>query len=241
MNLLINNCINIENTINNANIINENIKKFENSNDSNIKFSPEEKYIQKFLKSIKKFGEIICENNLNIFYDSLIINNNKAYIKNLFNWINDKNESSKFKTSLLYRKSLDGDSFKTFHNLCDNQGTTLVLYKSNEGFIIGGYTPWDWDNYSSWKTDKDSFLFSLTKNKVFKKKDNQNRSIYCDKGVGPWFAFIGCRDSGKKNMSQGNFLFNDEYFENLTEIIPNQGKEKNFGLEEVEVYQIIFN
>ena len=166
MNLLINNCINIENTINNANIINESIKKFENSKDLKIKFNPEENDIQKFLKSIKEFGEIISENNLNIFENSLIINNNKIYIKNLFNWISDKNESKKFKTSLLYRKSRDGDSYNTFHNLSDNQGTTLVLYKSNEGFIIGGYTPLDWDNHSSWKHDKDSFLFSLTKNKV---------------------------------------------------------------------------
>ena len=240
MNLLINNCINIENTINNANIINESIKKFENSKDLKIKFNPEENDIQKFLKSIKEFGEIISENNLNFLEKSLIINNNKIYIKNLFNWINDKNESKKFKTSLLYRKSRDGDSFNTFHNLCDNQGTTLVLYKSNEGFIIGGYTPLNWDNHSGWKNDKDSFLFSLTKSKVYKKKDNKNCSIYCDKGVGPWFAYIGCRDSGKKNMSQGNFLFNDDCFENLTEIIPIQGKEKFFDLEEVEVYKIIF-
>jgi hypothetical protein len=138
LNLLINNCINIENTINNANIINESIKKFENSKDLKIKFNLEENDIQKFLKTIKEFGEIISENNLNIFENSLIINNNKIYIKNLFNWINDKNESKKFKTSLLYRKSRDGDSYNTFHNLCDNKGTTLVLYKSNEGFIIGG-------------------------------------------------------------------------------------------------------
>ena len=241
MNLLINNCINIENTINNANIINESIKKFENSKDLKIKFNPEENDIQKFLKSIKEFGEIISENNLNFLEKSLIINNNKIYIKNLFNWINDKNESKKFKTSLLYRKSRDGDSFNTFHNLCDNQGTTLVLYKSNEGFIIGGYTPLNWDNHSGWKNDKDSFLFSLTKSKVYKKKNSKTSSIYCDKGVGPWFAYIGCRDSGKKNMSQGNFLFNDDCFENLTEIIPNEGKEKFFDLEEVEVYKIIFN
>ena len=240
LNLLINNCINIENAISNINIINESIKKFENSNDLKIKFNPEEIYIQKFLKSIKEFGEIISENNLNIFDNSLIINNNKTYINNLFNWINEKNESKKFKASLLYRKSRDGDSYNTFHNLCDNKGTTLVLYKSNEGFIIGGYTPLDWDNHSSWKNDKDSFLFSLTKNKVYKKK-NKTCSIYCDKSVGPWFAYIGCRDTGKKNMSQGNFLFNADFFENLTEIIPNQGREKFFDLEEVEVYKIIFN
>ena len=42
-------------------------------------------------------------------------------------------------------------------------------------------------------------------------------------------------------MSQGNFLFDDNYFENFTDIIPNEKKEKFFDLEEVEVYKLIFN
>ena len=42
-------------------------------------------------------------------------------------------------------KSSNGDSYEEFHKLCDNKGTTLVLIKAKEGFIIGGYTIHDWD------------------------------------------------------------------------------------------------
>ena len=42
-------------------------------------------------------------------------------------------------------------------------------------------------------------------------------------------------------MSQGNFFFDDNHFENFADIIPNEKKEKFFDLEEVEVYKIIFN
>ena len=61
----------------------------------------------------------------------------------LIDWINPQSE---IKTNLLYRKSKDGESYDTFHDLCDNQGETLVLIKSDEDFIIGGYTPLNWDN-----------------------------------------------------------------------------------------------
>ena len=176
-------------------IINRKIKESNKSKNIQIKFNPEENNeILKFLQSIKLFGNIIIEGP--IFIDSLIIKNNDSYIKNLIKWINSEKT---FRTKLLYRKSSDGDSYEIFHNLCNNQGTTLTLIKSSEGFIIGGYTPLDWDNYTcDWKKDDNTFLFSLTKQKVFYKTSKSSYSIYCAKNMGPWFPFIGFRTSGKK-------------------------------------------
>lgn len=116
-----------------------------------------------FQKNINKFGKLDSELFLT---DSLIIKQNFQYIENIIKWINLKNKK---KSKLLYRKSKDG-AYDTFHKLCDNQGPTITLIKSTEGFIIGGYTPLDWDNYSSWKKDNDTLLFSLINNNVFKKK-----------------------------------------------------------------------
>ena len=139
---------------------------------------------------------------------------------------------------LLYKKSRDGNEYKTFHDLCDNKGETLTLIKSSEGFIIGGYTPLEWDSNSGWKSDNETFLFSLTNKKIFQKKVKGTDSIYCGKNVGPWFPFIGCRDSGKQNMTQGEFLYDGEYFHNFKEIIPNSNKNKFFDVDEVEIYKI---
>ena len=124
-----------------------------------------------------------------------------------------------------------------FHKLCDNKVATIVIIKATEGFIFGRYTPLDWDKKSYYKEDKDTFLFSLTKNKKFKKLSND--SIYCSKDTGPFFPFIGFRDIGKRNMSQGDYQYsNSNYFENYNDIIPNEKKNRSFDVEEVEVYKI---
>ena len=106
------------------------------------------------------------------------------------------------------------------------------MIKGTEGFIIGGYTPLDWDNHSGWKKDYDTFVFSLNNNKVFRKNKN-DISIYCMREIGVWFPFIGFRETGNKNMSQGEFIFNSNInFNNFNEIIPNEKKDRFFDMRE---------
>ena len=57
----------------------------------------------------------------------------------------------------------------------------------------------------------------------------------------PYFAEIGFRERGKKNMSQGYFLFSTTlYFENFNAILPNDGRDRFFDVDEVEIYKIVF-
>ena len=231
----INTCIDIENNIKNACDVNDILKKFTNENKDKIDFFPnEEKELNKLLESLISFGKIITNNSF-ILFDSKIINQNKEYIQNIKKWINNE---KKIKTELLYRKTDNGDSCDTFHQLCDNKGATLILIKGKEGFIIGGYTPLSWDNNSGWKKDNDTFLFSLTNNQTFRKnvKDyNNDRSICCSKD-GPNFC---CLRFIKNNMSKGTFSTNCSYYINLNNIIPNNGP-RDFIIEEVEIYKITY-
>ena len=113
----------------------------------------------------------------------------------------------------------------------------MTLIKSSTGFIIGGYNPLSWNNYSSWKSDNETFLFSLTDNKIFIKKKEKN-SIYCDKTYGPWFAFLGLEN----NMNNGRFYSSknkDDFpFVNYNNIIPNGNSNQSFKVKEVEVYKL---
>ena len=232
VNMCIIDLINIENNINNIKILKKNIEDCNNIKSKPIKFIQKIE-IKEFENLFKSFGGVV--NDLKIFSDSLIINNNKSYIDSLIKWIgNDKIE-----VKLLYRKSRDGNSYDTFHELCDNKGPTLILFNlERNNLIIGGYTQLNWDNHSGYKSDKSTFLFNLTKGKLFKKK-SANDSIYCSKDCGPFFPYIGCRDTGKKNMSEGDFQMAFYNFENIQEIIPNDGKNTvTFNIKEVEVYQI---
>ena len=59
--------------------------------------------------------------------------------------------------------------------------------------------------------------------------------------IGPWFAYIGCRDGGKSNLTQGTFYYKDKEemsFENYNEIIPNEKKDREFKVKEIEIYKI---
>ena len=175
------------------------------------------------------------ELNLNNFYDSLIVNN-QIYISYLNQWINLR--EGPFKTKLLFRKSVNGNSYNEFHRLCDNQGKTIVLIQTKEGLIIGGYTSKDWNTSGTWYKDDQSFLFSLTKGRIFPAIKNCE-VIRGRKEIGPWFAYIGFRDRGKNDLTQGIFYYGSGCYENYNEIIPNNGKDTYFDVKEVEIYKII--
>ena len=80
LNSIINDCINIENNIKNINLINTNINKLKLNNNIELKFSPENEELDKFIQNIKKFGNI---NDITLDIDSLILKNkddiNKFY------------------------------------------------------------------------------------------------------------------------------------------------------------------
>ena len=61
LNSLIYDCISIENNIKEIYKINENISKFKVNKDKIIEFNLEEYEVDEFLKTIKMFGDIICE------------------------------------------------------------------------------------------------------------------------------------------------------------------------------------
>ena len=49
-----------------------------------------------------------------------------------------------YKWKLLYRSSEHDYTAKSFHEYCDDKGPTLIVVKSNEGWIFGGYTTQSW-------------------------------------------------------------------------------------------------
>lgn len=73
-------------------------------------------------------------------------------------WINLPN----VQTDLLYRGTRDGFSSAKFHELCDDQGSTVVIIKSEVGFVFGGYTSISWIPNAQYLADDKTFLFSLT-------------------------------------------------------------------------------
>ena len=94
--------------------------------------------------------------------------------KQIYNWINP---CFKFKTKLLYRCSIDGDSSYIFHEKCDEKGPTITLVKTDKGFRFGGYTSTSWNNIEDFQKDSTAFIFSLNKKQKYNIK-NEDETIY---------------------------------------------------------------
>ena len=106
---------------------------------------------------------------------------------------------------LLYRASDNAYCHRKFHKLCDDQGPTICIIKSNAGNIFGGYTSKSWyipENQDEYffkpVTDQHAFLFLIKSNdESIKNKlptiiemmeGRENGAICCGTDYGPTFG-----------------------------------------------------
>ena len=166
----------------------------------------------------------------------------------------------------LYQATVHGDSANIFHMKCDDIPNTLVVIKSSGNKRFGGFTTKNWsspDNYEC-QCDKNAFLFSLDKQKIYDYKgkenyayyENQKYAIYNYKYYGPVFGgtqiyqgnfkenfsiFIGSNciqnKSSYTNESDpdSNYDFNKD-----NNALSEDGKKGKIYISEYEVFQIIF-
>ena len=83
-----------------------------------------------------KISQNRFENYSEILADTQIVN--QQYDGKLREWVGD------YKWKLLYRASEHGYTGRSFHNCCNDKGPTLIVIKSSEGWIFGGYTTQSW-------------------------------------------------------------------------------------------------
>ena len=143
LNILINDCINIEKNIKDINIINENIKKY-NSINLNLKFYPENNGLNNFIEEIKKFGKISIS-NFKFKECPLNINENRKYE------ISGENRNIITKTG----------STNWMGTICENELDKTIeehkwrikIIKTKQKYIMVGVAPSDFDiNSSSYNT-----------------------------------------------------------------------------------------
>ena len=144
--------------------------------------------------------------------------------------------NQKIKAELKYRLTRDGNSFDTFHKLCDNISPNLLLIKDNKNNIFGGFTKVTWEKKDLRKNDPESFLFSLNKNKKYYQKHKEYETIYCYSAYGPWF-YGGDIGFNRNNMSQCISNGTGEY---LDESLSTNQPGSYFDVHEVEFYKISF-
>ena len=141
----------------------------------------------------------------------------------------------------IYIGSRDGDNAESFHNKCDDLKGSLILIKSEEEKIFGGFTKQKWDGDCLFKFDNDCFLFSFYPQKIYEIKKNK-KAIFCNKKYGPSFGSITLVVNNNFLANGGwccsSYLSNFEGYDTDYEITKG---ENEFKIEEMEIYQVLAN
>ncbi len=166
-------------------------------------------------------------------------------------WINSAIENRMNKKikdiKKLYQATVDGGDPINFHNKCDNIPNTLVLVKTKGNRRFGGFTTIKWEPINPWefRDDKNAFLFSLDKQKIYPYKNDGN-AICCYKSRGPTFG-DGHDFSISGNPLKEKKLYTSEKESNCSYdfgkdiyALSEDGNRNNIYADEYEVFQIQF-
>ena len=143
------------------------------------------------------------------------------------------------KINLLYRATRDGDTAITFDILCYDKSNILIIIKTYDDYIFGGYSKIGLKEFEEVE-DNNSFLFSINHRKIYPviERIKINFYIYSDyHGITLFNSFI----IFDKFLNRDN-----NYFKKITKSIFNglknefemNGGEQLFKIKELEVFQL---
>ena len=165
-------------------------------------------------------------------YLILIIKNKEEKI--IKSWFNTKILSAE----LIYDTTTDGDTINDFKKKCFGQFPTLIIIRTDMGFMFGGYATTAWKENGP-LSDYNSFVFSFNPDKKYNV-------------IMPRFALFGCNEKEKVLFQFGSLCFRIE--DNCTKtgnnVIRGSGYEKGlidlikgdhkFRVSRLEVFKLNF-
>ena len=238
LNLLIHDCINVENSVKEINTIYELMDKCNSNKKIEIMFTPDDNGINKFIEQIGIFGNIVNSQNF-ININSKIMT--KLDMEKINNWLKESLGDKKIKKyELIYRATEHGDSNQISFQRCKNQPNLLWIMKNknNNNNIFGCFNSIPTSSDGNYSQDNKWFLFSLTKNKKYYPNLNIGNNIYnCSShiiefGNSSKFDF----SIGDKFLSSNAVNFSDgQFFNHKNEISDNIS---SLSLSECEVFKI---
>lgn len=182
-------------------------------------------------------------------FDSLILTS-RSECDQLTSWLEEVDRTKA--PTLLYRASCDGWETESFHSKCSNKNNTIVIAKTSEGYIMGGYSDQKWEaDKKDYKRSNSCFLFSfvchagLQPVKMMMKSGKTKYATYTDYEYGPAFGngcdiAIGVNSSMKNGYANPNHSY--EMPSGATKIFlsgkAGYSQEYFFEVTEVEVFEV---
>ena len=160
-----------------------------------MEFEKNENKLEKSVLGLLVRQKFICES-------AILSTEQMVELMNLCKFSSDR------KWKLVFRATTDGFGAKDFHSKCDSYQNSLVVIKSINGNVFGGYTKQSWPGYTIWKTDPNVFLFSFInqdKTKLIMKCRNPTYAIFASSRLGPTFGSNDLTITNNSNTSRGCF------------------------------------
>ena len=145
---------------------------------------------------------------------------------------------------LIYTATNDGDSAEDFHLHCDGYAPLIILIKTKKNVVFGGFTEKPF--YSTKKRignkDDNAFIFSVDRMKTYEVE--KGTIATCSfRDYGPVFAGFEHNNIYLFDdffTDPGNVAEKGDRFRTTENYEINLGEEK-FFVEEMEIYQVLFN
>ena len=170
-------------------------------------------------------------------------NGEKIFNSNIINPKEEKVIKSWFNTQILsaeliFDTKTDGDTIQDFKAKCFGQFPTLVIIRTDMGFIFGGYATTAWKENGP-ITDYNSFVFSFNPDKKYNV-------------LMPRFALFGCNEKEKILFQFGSLCFRieDKCTQTGNNVIRGSGYEKGlidlikgdhkFRVSRLEIFKLSF-
>ena len=224
LNSLINDCINIENSINDIKKLNGNIKKC-NSIKADIIFVPEENNLNSIIETIKNFGEIREPYDIDKYMR--IIKKNVDEYKNIT-----------IKQKLIYDAKRDGENYANCHSKCNNVSNTLSLIITNKDKKFGLFRSIPINGGGPWLSDNKAFFISLDKEKIYRMKKDTNAIAFDDNCFIQTMGFELTGNILSTSYSSRDKDSMNQYFEGFTENYELTCGESNFTVKKFEAHQL---
>ena len=164
---------------------------------------------------------------------SSILESDKEKINLLTRWISalDIGQIKKYKL-IFSAKDYNFDSFY-FHDICGKKdiNNTLIIIKTENNDIIGGFTLASWEANSLLNYDDKAFIFNLNKKKKFR-ISNPSSAINSRINEGPIFGIYDIIINGNKMKVQKNM---ESYGNNNLGL-----NQELINIENYEVFNVIF-
>ena len=214
--------------------------------ESNI-FKEENKYLREELEKLMQIVSPLNYKMRNMYNRSILFDVSEFEMVKLE--IEKKKGQSVKGLKKLYQATIDGGECSIFHKKCDNIPNTLTIIKSAGYRRFGGFTTAEWDTSGKFKDDKNSFLFSFDRMRIYSFKNN-GKAIYCHKDYGPTFGAgytikIGGNPLNEKKLYTYEFFPDgcSYNFNNDSSALSESGKGSNSHIYamEYEVFEVVFN